>query len=273
MKGYCSLFWALLMVNSALLLAACDKQSPEPTPIVERTDPTEPAAQSVTPTATLAATAAHTAIPQPAATPTVALPQRPFIKDGRLYLGDRLLLDPEKDAQGCFQVGAISESPTGAHFLAVMDCFEGDNQLFLFTADGDSKQLITAKWDFLLYQEVTWDTSGESFVYRRVNSCCSTPPDGERVPFPGQVSVDVSSGQKTVVASFRVSGVEDWDYLYIRPGPGEVDVEGGRIPSDGQGIEITGEGQMVGDWLWVPIVYQDSAGWVNSRYLAEEGDR
>ena len=44
----------------------------------------------------------------------------------------------------------------------------------------------------------------------------------------------------------------------------------GAIPFYGLDVEVTGPGAQVGGGLWVPVVYQDVTGWVNSRYLARQ---
>ena len=71
-------------------------------------------------------------------------------------------------------------------------------------------------------------------------------------------------------AQFQVVYVAANDVLNVRSGPGVNNDAVGELPPDASGITLTGEGQMVGDSLWVPIQAGDVAGWVNSNYLAEQ---
>ena len=69
---------------------------------------------------------------------------------------------------------------------------------------------------------------------------------------------------------FRVVNVTDEDRLNIRAGPGIRYEVIGKIPKDGTGILITGEGVQADNTIWVPIVYNGISGWVNSFYLSRQ---
>lgn len=81
---------------------------------------------------------------------------------------------------------------------------------------------------------------------------------------------NTSSGTERLTKTYRVTGVSRRDVLYIRPAPGNLKVRLGAIPPDGVGIVVTGPGKRSGKSLWVPIRYEATSGWVNSRFLAEE---
>ena len=121
--------------------------------------------------------------------------------DGTVTLDGAVIFDIEAEGIPCFPdiPAEIIYSPTLEHFLIVPSCFEGDNLLYLFQADGMDKQLITAAWDFLNFTEVTWAEDGQSFTYQRINSCCLTPP--EDAPPVGLVQYDLATGTKTLVAT------------------------------------------------------------------------
>lgn len=78
------------------------------------------------------------------------------------------------------------------------------------------------------------------------------------------------SGTEPAAKTYRVTGVSRRDVLYIRPAPGNLKVRLGAIPPDGVGIEVTGPGKRSGKSLWLPIRYEGTSGWVNSRFLTEE---
>ena len=121
--------------------------------------------------------------------------------DGTVTLDGTVILDIEAEGIPCFPdiPAEIIYSPTLEHFLVVPSCFEGDNFLYLFQADGTGKQLITAAWDFLNFNNVTWAEDGQSFTYQRINSCCLTPP--EDAPPAGLVQYDLATGTKTLIAT------------------------------------------------------------------------
>ena len=52
---------------------------------------------------------------------------------------------------------------------------------------------------------------------------------------------------------YRVVGVAHNDYLSVRPKPGKLDSEVGKIPPNGTTIRITGGEVKVGKSVWVPI--------------------
>lgn len=237
-----------------------------PSPTAE--PPTAPPSATVAPSATALP---PTVVPSPTVAPPAGSLPPTIAADGRVYIGDRLLLNPEVEAPGCFSGGVISESPTGDHFLVVLDCFEGDNTIFLFSADGNDKLRVAgANWDYLSYRNYEWAPDGRSFTYRRTNSCCATPPPGTVLPVQGVVRVEVPGGRKELVSLFQVTDVAAGDVLNMRAGPGAQHAIVGTIPPDGRDVRVVGDGVMVGEWLWAPVAYGGVEGWVNMRYLSEQ---
>ena len=74
----------------------------------------------------------------------------------------------------------------------------------------------------------------------------------------------------TAEVSFRVVNVTEQDRLNIRAGPGLKYEVIGKIPKDGRGIRVTGEGVQADNTIWLPITYKGITGWVNSFFLAKE---
>ena len=60
------------------------------------------------------------------------------------------------------------------------------------------------------------------------------------------------------------------DVLNVRAQPGVAYPIVGTIPPYGMDVRVTGAGEEVDDALWVPIGYDDIAGWVNNNYLARQ---
>jgi SH3 domain-containing protein len=69
---------------------------------------------------------------------------------------------------------------------------------------------------------------------------------------------------------YRVVHVASSDVLNIRKGPGVKYAVVGKIPYNGQGIQITGDGRSADNATWVPIIYDGISGWVNRYYLQEQ---
>jgi len=91
----------------------------------------------------------------------------------------------------------------------------------------------------------------------------TSPPTATPEPTATTPLLDVS-------AQFQVVYVAENDVLNVRSGPGVNNETIGELSPSATGITITGDGQMVGDSLWVPIQAGNVAGWVNSAYLAEQ---
>lgn len=68
---------------------------------------------------------------------------------------------------------------------------------------------------------------------------------------------------------YKVVNVASDDVLNVRGGPGVDNPVTGTLAPDAKGIQISGAGQLVGNSRWVPIVTPNTAGWVNSSFLAE----
>lgn len=118
------------------------------------------------------------------------------LESGKVYLGDKLLLDKSESCSSYLTAGdKLLYSPTGKYFLVDYGCFEGDDDLFLFNADGSGKKKITEKFDWLNYGMVKWEPDGKSFIYDRTNGCCLEAPPS--APKPGKVKYDIETGTKT----------------------------------------------------------------------------
>jgi len=68
--------------------------------------------------------------------------------------------------------------------------------------------------------------------------------------------------------SYQVVGAEEDGGLPVFTAPREGSPEAGMIPPDGVDILVTGAGAPVGNVLWVPVIYGELSGWVDSSYLA-----
>ncbi len=118
----------------------------------------------------------------------------PYIsEDGDMCFGGTRILDLAAEAGGCFEIEEIVPAPSKGHFVVLLQCFEGDNEAFVFRSDGSEKTRLTGKWDFVNYDEYKW-TSDDYFVYQRINSCCAEPPLD--APPAGVVWYDPQTGQK-----------------------------------------------------------------------------
>jgi hypothetical protein len=70
-------------------------------------------------------------------------------------------------------------------------------------------------------------------------------------------------------ASYRVIFVEADDTLNVRAAPGADNPVVAELAPDATDIRITGPGEQVDDWLWLPVEVGSATGWVNGRYLTE----
>lgn len=70
---------------------------------------------------------------------------------------------------------------------------------------------------------------------------------------------------------YAVRGVDPSDVLYMRAAPGSKSPVVGQIPPQARGVVGTGARQQVGPGVWHEVVYDGVQGWVNARFLVEEG--
>lgn len=91
----------------------------------------------------------------------------------------------------------------------------------------------------------------------------------------GSSSSDSVRGESSTSLSnnYRVVYVEEDDTLNLRNGPGIENDILAEISPNADGVKVVGKGQMVLGSLWVPVEYEDMAGWVNSRFLSQEISR
>jgi hypothetical protein len=188
----------------------------------------------------------------------------------RLMLGDRVLLDSAKD--GFMSILLVSYAPNGTAFVAVGCGFEcTDNIGFLFRSDGTGRRDLTGRWDYLFGNKLEWSTDGRSLYYYRINSTGADPP--KSAPREGWVVVNLKTFRKTAATGRKLERGKPYevfdtaDGLAIRVSPGASAKEIGRIPSDGKGIMVTGNGRLLGSSVWVPITYKELKGWANQNFL------
>lgn len=88
-----------------------------------------------------------------------------------------------------------------------------------------------------------------------------TPTQPALTPTP---TIELTTEPHTVV------NVASDDVLNVRAGAGVTQRIVGTIAPYGMDIQVTGAGRRSGGAMWVPIRYGDTAGWVNSNYLARQ---
>ncbi len=197
--------------------------------------------------------------------------------DGKVYFDTAVILDIPTET-GCFAdiPPDISHSPNHAYFLLIPACFEGDNHLFLFQADGTDKLQLTGGFEYINFSEIVWAPDSQSFTYTRLNSCCLAPSDiPVAAPPPGQVQYVVETGEKILRTPpheflVQVVNVVQGDTLNVRTGAGIDNPIAGQLPQGELDIYVTGTGENVGQVVWLPIRYQDLTGWVNSTFLIRQ---
>lgn len=129
--------------------------------------------------------------------------------DGKVFLGELLLLDIEIDAPGCFFVDKVSYAPNDEHLLITIGCFESDNLAFLFDSEGTNKTQITGEWDYLNYDYFAWSPDGQYLIYQRINSCCASEIPATAPP-AGLVRYDVATDLEIVIGAGLGGNVPTW---------------------------------------------------------------
>ena len=76
--------------------------------------------------------------------------------------------------------------------------------------------------------------------------------------------------QATAAERYIVSGVENWDTLNIRSEPNSSSTIIGEIPSNGSGVNSTGQTVQTGRSTWIKVNWNGVNGWVSKRYLATD---
>jgi len=97
----------------------------------------------------------------------------------------------------------------------------------------------------------------------------ATPIPSTATPVPVQPTA-TSVPVPPYSGTYMVVNVTSDDVLNVRANAGVSHPIVGVIPHNGMGVEIAGAGEQVDGSLWVPIEYQEIAGWVNSNYLAHQ---
>lgn len=186
----------LPMLLALSVLSACGLAAPPSVP------PSPSALQEETRTPIFFPTETRAAVSTPA--PVVV---RIASGGKEVYLDSTLLLDVDQESPACSEVDKIIYSPTSDHFLVLLACFEGDNDAFLFPADGSGKRRITDTWDLVNYANIAWSPDGASIAYARINSCCADEIP-ESAPPQGLVRYDLANGQKTWLAGWTLTTME-----------------------------------------------------------------
>jgi WD40 repeat protein len=161
-----------------------------------------------------------------------------------------------------------------------------DTTIILWDLDPHSLIEIACRRASRNFTRAEWERFFPDQEYRQ--TCQQWPLEPEATPTPVQTqatatlpgvivietvtasptSTGISVG--TAPALYRVVNVTEEDRLNIRAGPGlKYDIIG-KIPKDGRGILITGEGVQADNTSWVPIIYNNIEGWVNSFFLSSE---
>lgn len=205
----------LLLLATLFLLIGCTKVAPvqlsmaTATAVPTRTTaPVATHTQQPTATATAVPTTAPTLTATPTSEPTATATASPTLLptpfapgDGLVYFGELVLLDILEEAPGCYTdiPPYVEYSPTQTHFFLLLACIETDNQAFVFAADGSGKQRITAAWDLVNMEEISWSDDGRTIRYERINSCCLAREDiPEDAPPQGLVEYEIASGEKSL---------------------------------------------------------------------------
>jgi len=132
------------------------------------------------------------------------------VDDKRVYLGDKVLLDIKDYEPACQGIGEILYAPTNDYFLVILGCFEADNEIILFKADGSDKKQITDPrgWDVVTNYEAEWEKDGKSFIYHRINSFATDPTTFARMgvknpPKEGMIRYELATGEKTWIGPYH----------------------------------------------------------------------
>jgi hypothetical protein len=88
-------------------------------------------------------------------------------------------------------------------------------------------------------------------------------------PYPAPLPTNTPEPSFSADVRYQVIFVEADDALNVRAGPGADNPIAAELAPDATGIRVTGPGERVGDWLWLPIQSGAISGWVNSLYLTE----
>ncbi|MCJ7740882.1 hypothetical protein MUP32_06260 [Candidatus Microgenomates bacterium] len=133
-----------------------------------------------------------------------------MVENNKVYLGDKVLLDIKDYEPACQGIGEILYAPTDDYFLVILGCFEADNEIILFKADGSDKKQITDPkgWDVVNNYEAEWEKDGKSFIYHRINSFATDPTTFARMgvvnpPKEGMIRYELTTGEKTWIGPYQ----------------------------------------------------------------------
>jgi hypothetical protein len=163
---------------------------------------------------------------------------------------------------GCGGIRAVVPSPDSRWLLVVLRCFEDENTILVFQADG-------VRWGQAPGWSVSpaWIAGGRAVGHSMGGTMVELSPRIETYP----------TGEMRI--THRVIDVRPDDVLNIRQWPSAEAPMVARIPPDGRGIVVVNEDGIEREGYfestgWLQIVWGKKVGWVNGRYLRPVlGDR
>ncbi len=87
------------------------------------------------------------------------------------------------------------------------------------------------------------------------------------VPSAEPAAQETATAVPTPTPHYRVAFVASDDTLNVRSGPGINNGVVGELAPNADGVQITGEGEIVAGSTWTPITAGSLSGWVNGRFL------
>lgn len=202
------------------------------TPLPVTPSPTRPL---LTDTPSFTPTPTPTRLPptptRPAPTPAPLVTPIAVDADGKVFWGDKLLVDTTREAPGCTS-GEISASPTGEHFLLVLACppdgtYAEYAVVFLFEADGSGKRAVTEPGEHagsLAYFPINlyfWAPNGKWLFYTRLKKPLDldkpTPPATAELLPDGVVLYNVYTGAKVLLPEVHLYDFCSGSGIYYSP--------------------------------------------------------
>jgi hypothetical protein len=111
-------------------------------------------------------------------------------------------------------------------------------------------------------EETTHPTENSNIVKKSESPISATPQTTKSLP--------VTNLPTPTEVLYKVVGVAGNDVLYIRPSPGDLTSFVGKLPPNASGFKVTGKAVKSGNSFWLPINYEGTKGWVNSKFIAKQ---
>ncbi len=99
---------------------------------------------------------------------------------------------------------------------------------------------------------------------------CAPVSGADLIPTPTEQPMPGNTLQKEFVERYTVVGIDRESFLPIYQNPTADSPKAGQIPSFGTDILPTGEVHQDNEIIWVFIEHEDTSGWVNMEFLAEQ---